>query len=158
MLSRMLPRSPAAGAARTAPVGTRAVAAVARVARYALDWLCLRFAMRASPVPALEFAHERDQRLDAGERHGVVQAGAHAAEHPVALEAVQPGARRPAARNAASSAACASVKVTFIHERASFATRLRYSAEPSMAAYSACGLGPVALAHGGQAARFSSAI
>ena len=30
-------------------------------------------------VPALEFAHERDQRLDARERHGVVEARAHAA-------------------------------------------------------------------------------
>src|SRR5580698_11583102 len=47
--------------------------------------------LRPSPVLALEFAHEADQRLDGGHGYGVVQARAHAAENAVPLEIVQPG-------------------------------------------------------------------
>src|SRR5262245_41750374 len=36
-----------------------------------------------------ELLHVLDQRLDSGFRHGVVQAGAHAAHRAVALEAIE---------------------------------------------------------------------
>src|SRR5260370_5626667 len=49
---------------------------------------------RTSRVSTLEFTHEGDQRLDAGERHGIVEARAHAAQHPVSLETVQAGIGR----------------------------------------------------------------
>ena len=58
-----------------------------------LLWLAMP-AMHSSRVPALELAHEADQRLDAGERHGVVQAGAHAAEDAMALEIGEAGRGR----------------------------------------------------------------
>src|SRR6185312_620483 len=48
---------------------------------------------RLSAVAALEILHEGDERLHAGERHGVVDAGAHAADRAVTFEAHEP--RRP---------------------------------------------------------------
>jgi len=47
--------------------------------------------MCPSPVLALEFAHEADERLDGRHGHGVIQARAHAPENAVALEIVQSG-------------------------------------------------------------------
>src|SRR6202022_4147700 len=49
---------------------------------------------RTSRVLTLEFTHEGDQRLDAGERHGIVDARAHSAQHTVSLQAVQAGMSR----------------------------------------------------------------
>src|SRR5271156_4054745 len=98
--ARMPPRSPrgAAPARGTAPMRAPDPAAAAARAdaaerlRRLLDFPgfpCLL--MRPSPVLALEFAHEADQRLDGSHGHGVVEAPAHAAENAVPLEIVEPG-------------------------------------------------------------------
>ena len=42
-------------------------------------------------MPPLEVGHEVDQRAHALDRHGVVKAGAHAADRPVAREVRQAG-------------------------------------------------------------------
>src|SRR5260221_11591730 len=49
---------------------------------------------RTSRVLTLEFTHEGDQRLDARERHGIVDARAHTAQHPGFLQNMQGGPRR----------------------------------------------------------------
>src|SRR5271163_615917 len=85
--ARMPPRSPRGTAPSRGTAPMRAPAT-----RRLLDFPgfpCLL--MRPSPVLALEFAHETDQRLDGGHGHGVVQARAQAAENAVPLEIVQPG-------------------------------------------------------------------
>src|SRR5580658_2722215 len=80
-------RAAALGKARAA-AGEDAVERIRRLLDFP-GFPCLL--MRPSPVLALEFAHEADQRLDGGHGHGVVQARAHAAENAVPLEIVQPG-------------------------------------------------------------------
>src|SRR5262245_58364599 len=49
---------------------------------------------RRLAAAALEVAHERHKRVDAGLREGVVDRGAHAADGTVTLEAVEARRRR----------------------------------------------------------------
>src|SRR5260370_24307619 len=79
MRSRMFERS--GGAAPGAAAARRAARPFAL-----FDAVNLRRAMHTSRVPALELAHERHQRIDSCRRHGAVQAAAHAAVFPVALQ------------------------------------------------------------------------
>src|ERR1700722_19059790 len=78
ILSRISPRSVAAG---VMPVTARRGAAPSNeVVFLALRALAvLRLGITNSKVLALEVAHELDQPMHALKRHGVVEAGAHAA-------------------------------------------------------------------------------
>src|SRR5579863_2431835 len=50
----------------------------------------MRYFMGLSAVATLEILHEGDERLHALQGHGVVEAGAHAADRAVALETDEP--------------------------------------------------------------------
>ena len=79
MLSRILPSPPLAGVipGTALPAGSCATLAWrGRPARGDFFLLAIRYLTRAT----LELAHEVDQRLDARERHGIIEACAHAAD------------------------------------------------------------------------------
>lgn len=77
-----------------------------------------------STVTTFEVGHEIGQRLHAGQRHGIVNRSAHAANYPVAFQRLQADGLG-FAENTLSSAASASWNGTFIHERLAIATWLR---------------------------------
>ena len=89
-------------------------------------------------MTTFEVGHEVGQRLHAGQRHGIVNRSAHAANYPVPFQRLQAMASA-SLRNTLSSAASASWNGTFIRERLAIATAAVKS-DLSMVAYSSSAL------------------